>query len=190
MSKNRIIMTLLAFILISTLVFPTVSSAETTGGNSTIIEDTDTTEDLYTDEEPEYDPEYAALLEYVDALELIAKFEDKAVTSYTKNNRYVTASNRKQTYAAFNNTIIPNYTKFVVGLKRIKPTTPKLKQIHDTYIKGASLQLQAFTLFKKSLGSATINYKTFDQANVKLAAGYKLVDKYINDFQAYIDLFE
>ncbi|AJS60955.1 hypothetical protein [Paenibacillus sp. IHBB 10380] len=196
MIKNRIIMTLVAFVLISTLVFPTVSSAATqtalefiNGGHLNVD---DEYEETYTDDQEaqeEYDPKYEALLDYADQLELIAKFEDKAVTVYTKYS-YITSSNRKQTYAAFNNTIIPNYTKFVVGLKKIKPTTPELKKIHETYIKGASLQLQAFTLFKNSLSSKSINYKVFDQGNVKLAAGYKLVQKSSDDLEAYAATFE
>ncbi|HEY2494187.1 MAG TPA: hypothetical protein VGI33_14940 [Paenibacillus sp.] len=197
MLKRRITMVLLAFILISTIVFPAVSSAGTqtalefiNGGHLNV--DDEYENDTYTDDQEaqeEYDPEYVALLDYADQLGLIAKFEDKAVSSYT-NNSYVTSSSRKQNYAAFNNTIIPNYTKFVVGLKKIKPTTPKLKKIHETYIKGASLQLQAFTLFKNSLSSKSINYKVFDQGNVKLAAGYKLVQKSSDDFEAYAATFE
>ncbi|MGF7048933.1 hypothetical protein J2T13_003441 [Paenibacillus sp. DS2015] len=219
MFKNRIISALLAFILLGTLVFPAVSSAAATQKSieevntisleknnpvvtiNTAGENDFNSEDYYSDyddtftdedeEEYEYDPEFAEFLDYADQLELIASFENKAISSFEKYAYVnITSSNRKQAFITLNNSVVPNYTKFVVALKKIKPTNTTLKNIHATYIKGASLQLQGLTLMKNSLSTTKINSKLFYQANSKLDTGRTLVSKYSNDIDSYVAKFE
>ncbi|AJS60956.1 hypothetical protein [Paenibacillus sp. IHBB 10380] len=164
-------------------------SSKSVTNNKDTDEDYYSEDDTYTEDQGEYDPEYGAFLFYADQVELLAKLEDKAIAAYNQNN-YMTSSNRKKTYLAFNNTIVPTYTKFVVGLKKIKPSQTELKKIHATFIKGASLQLEGLTLIKKSISTQTINMKTFNQAQTKLDAGRKLVKKYSADLEAYAATFE
>lgn len=121
---------------------------------------------------------------YADQLTPFAKYEEAAVNTYAKY-RLVTPKTRKQAYLAFNNVIIPNYTKFVYFLKNVKTTNTYLAAMNADYIKGAKLQLEGFNLMKASLSKASIDQKMYKAANVKLNAGYKLIAKFSTDFENY-----
>ncbi|MDO7906623.1 hypothetical protein Q5741_09335 [Paenibacillus sp. JX-17] len=140
------------------------------------------------DQTEQVDPKLKQLQAYSKQIDNITKYEKKALDTASMNS-YISSTTRKKAYLAFNNTVVPNYTNFVVELKKIKPADPKLAVVHNKYIQGASLQLQAFTLIKQSVASTTINWKTFDQGNEKLRAGVKYIDQYNKDMKTYMKQF-
>ncbi len=151
-------------------------------------EDTGTDPDLDTGEDPELDPamlaEAEAMISYGDQLDAIAVYEERAVDTYNKF-RYVTSANRKQAYSALTYTVIPNYTKFLAGLKQIKPESVQLAKIHANYIKATSLHLEAMTLFKKYVSSPKLDVSILNKANKKVDAGMAALNSYKKALDAY-----
>ncbi len=117
-----------------------------------------------------------ALIKYLNQMALLEKYEKSALSAYNKY-RVVTPSNRKQAFLAFNNVIVPNYTKLVVGVKKVVPSNEELAVIHSYYLSGAKLQLEGLTMMKSSLYSTKIDNKKFANANKKIAAGIALFNK-------------
>lgn len=150
--------------------------------------DVTTEEDPWADLDPALVAEAQALTDYADQLDRIAMYEDKAVDTYNKF-RYVTSANRKQAYAALTYTVIPNYTKFLVGMKQIKPANSQLAKIHTHYIKAASLHLEAMKLFQKYVSSTTLNVSILNQANAKIDAGMTALNVYKKALTAYTAKF-
>ncbi|AIQ10950.1 hypothetical protein [Paenibacillus durus] len=141
------------------------------------------TDEDYTDDDAN-DVMLDALIEYVDQMAPLEKYENSALSAYNKY-RVVTPSNRKKAYLAFNNVIVPNYTKLVVGLKKIEPLNEELNVIHSHLLSGSKLQLEGFTIMKTSLYSTKIDYKKLTNANKKLAAGRALFDKAKTEINEY-----
>ncbi|MCL6604980.1 MAG: hypothetical protein K6T94_19115 [Paenibacillus sp.] len=118
------------------------------------------------------------LSDYTDQLQLIVNYEKKAITTINQY-KVVNDSTRKTIFLALNNTVVPNYTKFVSGLKNIKPNNnnAELKEIHNYYLAGAKLQLEGFTIARDSLKTTKINFTKFNAGDKKAAEGIKLLDK-------------
>ncbi|WP_156934332.1 hypothetical protein [Paenibacillus zanthoxyli] len=125
-----------------------------------------------------------ALVDYVDQLTPLEKYENLALSAYNKY-RVVSPPNRKQAYLAFNKVIVPNYTKLVVGLKKIDPSNDELAAIHSYYLSGAKLQLEGFTIMKNSLYSTKIDKKKYAEANKKMTAGTALFNKALAKMDEY-----
>ncbi|MDO7905493.1 hypothetical protein Q5741_03585 [Paenibacillus sp. JX-17] len=176
MKKQKWLSLILATAMSALIVLPAAASADTSVPGTTYSATDSTTAPL--------SPLAQQLQDYTAALEPLGVYEDKAIDTY-RNNNYVNAANRKTTFLAFNNIIVPNYTKFVQGLKAIQTPNSDLKYLHYKYTRGAYLQLEGLMLFKQSLYSQKINYKLFNQANDKLAAGRKLIDQFNTEFEAY-----
>ncbi|MFD2878215.1 hypothetical protein ACFTAO_22890 [Paenibacillus rhizoplanae] len=60
--------------------------------------------------------------EYSKQLELLENYEDKAITVYNQliDLRIKRLNKKKTFFLSLNNTVVPNYTKFVSGLKYLK----------------------------------------------------------------------
>jgi hypothetical protein len=126
------------------------------------------------------------LSDYTDQLQLLVNYEKKSIATI---NQYevVNDSTRKTIFLALNNTVVPNYTKYVSGLKNIKPNNnnAELKEIYNYHLAGAKLQLEGFIIMRDSLKTTKINYSKFDIGYKKVGDGVKqlnkasmLVDKY------------
>ncbi|WP_028588793.1 hypothetical protein [Paenibacillus massiliensis] len=196
MKRNAIVFAALALILSGTMLFPAVSSAAeadtTTDPFGTNIElgeeisptdETVTDEELYGDLDPELVQEYIEYMDYWDQLDQLDVYQGKAVDAYNNAPRLTNAT-RKQIFLALNNTIIPNYTKYVSGLKQIQPANPELAAIHQKIIRGSYLQLENMMLYKKAVSKTKINWTLYYQSNAKNEAGKKLM------YQAKLDLYE
>lgn len=74
---------------------------------------------------------------------------------------------------------MPNYTKYVSGLKNIKPNknNAELKEIYNYHLAGAKLQLEAFILMRDSMKTTKINFTKYNAAEKKGAEGIKLLNK-------------
>ncbi|GFN34191.1 hypothetical protein [Paenibacillus xylaniclasticus] len=127
------------------------------------------------------------VVDYFEALEKISKYETKALDAYSKII-IVTSKNRKETYLLFANTIVPNYEKFVKGLKAIKaPTTPELLKLHKAGINATSQQLDGLTMMKKALYKNPMDSSAWDKANKIINKAAPLVNKWGDDLVAYYD---
>ncbi|ASA20630.1 hypothetical protein [Paenibacillus donghaensis] len=124
---------------------------------------------------------------YIEQLEKIEKYESLAFDSYNKNT-FVTNNTRKKVLSAFDQTILPNYSKFVYHLKTLTAPNAELQKIHNTYVKGAKLQLEGMTLMRKSLYKSKVDFKTFDAANIKIKSGLKSLTAAMQALEDYAEL--
>ncbi|MFD1884570.1 hypothetical protein [Paenibacillus wenxiniae] len=126
---------------------------------------------------------------YLGELGSLLDYSDKAWATYN-TNEYVSSANRKQEYQMMTYTVIPNYIKFVAGLKQIKPQNAELAKIHAQYVKGASAELEAFKLYKKYVSSTQMNKVLLKKAQALLTTGNTLVEQYYSDMDQYQVRFE
>ncbi|WP_017812613.1 hypothetical protein [Paenibacillus shenyangensis] len=153
--------------------------------------DTDTygDEDTWANADPVLVEEASSFLDYSDQMEPLFSYETKAWDAYNINE-YVKSSNRKQEYKLMTYTVVPNYTKFVSGIKLIKPKNSELAKIHAKYVKGAYLELEGFVLYKKYVSSARLDDVILNKSKAKLKAGGKLIDQFNKEIDKYITKFD
>lgn len=116
--------------------------------------------------------------DYIRQLEPLITYEEKAINAHNQN-KGPNDTTRKTFFLSLNNTVVPNYTKFVSGLKNLKPNTAnaELKEIHNYYVAGAKLQLEGFTIMRDSLKTTKIDYSKFYAGNKKVKEGSIKLDK-------------
>ncbi len=150
----------------------------------------DVEDDTYSDDSSlnDIDPalldEFYQLDTYLGELGSLLDYSDKAWAAYNQSE-YVSSENRKQEYQLMTYTVIPNYIKFVTGLKQIKPENAELAKIHAQYVKGASAELQAFMLYKKYVSSTTMNKLLLKKSQAIMTTGSTFVDQYYSDMDQY-----
>jgi hypothetical protein len=108
------------------------------------------------------------LKNYQSAIKKISPLEVRAVEAYAN----VTGENFRDDFTLkniLNSKVIPTYTDFVVKLGRIVPQTIELKNIHQNYIEGANLQLEAFQIIIKGIEKE--DHSLIETANEKLNQG-------------------
>lgn len=200
MNKKTLCTALLAFLLIGTPLIPTASvfAAEDTTSTDTIDSEwssednsTNVDEDTYSGEEidPALLEEYEQLLDYADDFSVLADYENKSVDKLNTFNGFGT-SNRKQAYAALTKTIIPNYTLFLKGMKKIKTDNKELSAMQKVYIKGASLNLQGMKLLQKGLSTSKVNYTSIQKGIDLIGQGGDLVEQFNDRFDNYVTKFQ
>ncbi|MEK4348809.1 hypothetical protein [Paenibacillus sp. FSL P4-0184] len=116
------------------------------------------------------------LEDYIEQLQPLGSYEKKAITTLNQNS-FLNDSTRKTIFLTLNNTVLPNYTKFVSGLKNLKANNVELKEIHTSYLAGAKLQLEGFTIMRDSLRTTKINWSKFNAGEKKVAEGIKQLNK-------------
>ena len=116
------------------------------------------------------------LEDYIEQLQPLGSYEKKAITTLNQN-RLLNDSTRKTLFLNLNNTVLPNYTKFVSGLKNLKANNVELKEIHTSFLAGAKLQLEGFTIMRDSLKTTKINWSKFNAGEKKRAEGIKQLNK-------------
>ncbi|WP_411344977.1 hypothetical protein ACE3MZ_02470 [Paenibacillus sp. WLX1005] len=155
----------------------------------------DVEDDTYSDDgsldtiDPALEAEANEFVNYADAMDPLLTYEDKAWSAYNKND-YVSAANRKEEYRLMTYTVVPNYTKFVAGLKQVKPQNAKLAAMHAKYVKGAYAELEGFMLYKKYVSSTTLNKTLLKKAEAKLDSGGALIDQFYSELDDYITRFD
>lgn len=198
MNKKILSTALLAFLLIGTSLIPTASvfAAEETATSTdsewmTEDDNTNVDEDTYTekDVDPALVEEYEQAMAYMDQLTPLQNYEDTAINQLHQLG-VLNASTRKHVYTKLNKTIIPNYTKFVKGMKKIKPENEELIAIHKQTLQAISLQLQGMTLIQKSVSTTKINLKTLNTGIDKLTKGSAMIDEVYDYFNTYITKFQ
>ncbi|AIQ74357.1 hypothetical protein PODO_14450 [Paenibacillus odorifer] len=121
---------------------------------------------------------------YSNQIAAIFKFDEIASEAYVKN-RIDTGNNRKQRYTAFNNVIIPNYTKLVIEAKKIKAPNTELQVLHDIYLKAIKLQLEAMTMMKEALYKTKVSSTAINAANKKMDEGVKYEGQFVDGINKY-----
>jgi len=124
------------------------------------------------------------LEEYMKQVSALDKYEIAALSPLDKYDS-VNASNRKAVYISLTNSVIPNYTKFVTGMKAIKPGTKELATIHTYIVTGVSYHLQALILSQKALSTTKINAKTFSDGDKLLEKSIAQIAKWHTEFDKY-----
>ncbi|MCW3795329.1 hypothetical protein OM416_27355 [Paenibacillus sp. LS1] len=185
MKKSWVLSIIMSFVLLGGVFAPAGSYAAAADDSTTTYSEDEYYEEIDTSEqEPIPTVEEEDFLGYLDQLESAAVYEEKAFNALG-GGFYITSSNRKSVFLKLTNTAIPNYTKYVSKLKLIKPQNTELQKIHANLIKGSYTQLEGFQLAKKSVSKTTVNSAVLKQANAKIAAGKKNIEKYQKEFAAY-----
>ncbi|WP_222125204.1 hypothetical protein [Paenibacillus xylanexedens] len=131
------------------------------------------------------DQSYEEFKEYTTQLFALETYEAKAFTALESIDTQVTSTNRKSMYLKLTNTVIPNYTKLVSKAKQIKPTNPKLKKIHATFIKASYTQLEGYLLYQKAVSKNKVNYTLLKQGNAKVNTAGVLMNQCEQQLYAY-----
>ncbi|MEK4662354.1 hypothetical protein MHH93_10675 [Priestia sp. FSL H7-0729] len=184
MKKSWVLSIIMSFVLLGGVFAPAGSYAAAADDSTTTYSEDEYIEVDTSEQEPIPTVEEEDFLNYLDQLDLAAVYEEKAFNALG-GGFYITSSNRKSVFLKLTNTAIPNYTKYVSKLKLIKPQTAELKKIHASLIKGSYTQLEGFQLAKKAVSKTTVNSAVLKQANAKIAAGKKSIEKYQKELSAY-----
>ncbi len=184
MKKSWVLSIIMSFVLLGGVFAPAGSYAAAADDSTTTYSEDEYIEVDTSEQEPIPTVEEEDFLNYLDQLDLAAVYEEKAFNALG-GGFYITSSNRKSVFLKLTNTAIPNYTKYVSKLKLIKPQTAELQKIHASLIKGSYTQLEGFQLAKKAVSKTTVNSAVLKQANAKIAAGKKSIEKYQKELSAY-----
>lgn len=174
----------MSFVLLGGVFAPAGSYAAAADDSTTTYSEDGYSEVDTTEEEPELTADEEDFLNYMDQLDGVAIYEERAFNALAGSS-YITSSNRKSVFLKLTNTAIPNYTKYVSKLKLIKPQNTELQKIHAKLIKGSYTQLEGFQLAKKSVSKTTVNSAVLKQANTKIDQGKKNINQYQKELSAY-----
>ena len=108
------------------------------------------------------------LMNYQSEIKKISPLEIEAIEAYSN----VTGPNFRDDFTfknILNSKVIPTYSDFVDKLGRIIPQTFELKNIHQNYVEGANLQLEAFKIMTKGIEKE--DRSLINTANEKLNQG-------------------
>lgn len=184
MKKSWVLSIIMSFVLLGGVFAPAGSYAAADNSTTTYSEDEYYEEVDTSEQEPIPTAEEEDFLNYLDQLDTASVYEEKAFNALG-GGFYITSSNRKSVYLKLTNTAVPNYTKYVSKLKLIKPQNAELKKIHANLIKGSYTQLEGFQLAKKAVSKTTVNSAVLKQANAKIDAGKKNIEKFHKELSAY-----
>lgn len=184
MKKSWVLSIIMSFVLLGGVFAPAGSYAAAADDSTTTYSEDEYVEVDTSEQEPLPTVEEEDFLNYMDQLDSASVYEEKAFDALG-GGFYITSSNRKSVFLKLTNTAIPNYTKYVSKLKLIKPQNTELQKIHANLIKGSYTQLEGFQLAKKAVSKTTVNSAVLKQANAKIAAGKKNIEKYQKELSAY-----
>jgi hypothetical protein len=125
------------------------------------------------------DPVAIDLTNYVNQGVLqIAELEQKSLERYAA----VTGPNYRsdqEVYAALNNRVIPLYSRFLKGLRKIKPKTQQVRNLNRIYIRGSESLLDGFETLKVAIEQK--DPKLVQVVNEKLEKGRMENEKWRKD---------
>lgn len=156
-----------------------------------------------TTQEGKYDTYFAEYRKQVNP-ELWEKYDDYVIYFYA-NHKYdsyqLTALNtyeknkklKKSTIpkgkTAMKNIVIPNYKKFLAGIKSIKPTQPELIAIHNKLIKATSIRLEALMLYQQYISSKNLDERFVEKHYTKMNAANALSLEFRQEISDYAEQF-
>ncbi|WIM40829.1 hypothetical protein PO903_08120 [Paenibacillus sp. PK4536] len=187
----RVIVMLMVFTLIPVFYSSATIHAATTNKpmsnqSPSAPEPIDIEEDTYSDHEvaPELQQAFDDYVDYYSQYKEWVPYETKAVSILNKYKK-VLASTRKQAYSEMTNIAIPNYKKFLSGMKQLKPNNNDLSTIHSKLIKGTTLQLEGMILFQKYVSKLNPDPTIIKKANVKFTQGQLLISEFNEEIALY-----
>ncbi|MFC5532374.1 hypothetical protein [Cohnella yongneupensis] len=122
---------------------------------------------------------------YVAAVSKLVKYEQTALELYEKYQT-PSASTRKAADLAFTKSIVPNYQKFVSGLKAIKsPTTPELLKLHKMGVNAAAKQLNALINMNNAIHKNPMDKTSLANAKKTLSTTIPDMKKWANNLGIY-----
>ncbi|WP_433750966.1 hypothetical protein [Paenibacillus amylolyticus] len=184
MKKSWVLSFIMSFVLLGGVFAPAGSYVAAADDSTATYSEDEYYEIDTSEEEPELTAEEEDFLNYLNLLDTASVYEEKAFNALG-GGFYITSSNRKSVFLKLTNTAIPNYTKYVSKLKLIKPQNAELQKIHANLIKGSYTQLEGFQLAKKAVSKTTVNSAVLKQANAKIDAGKKNIEKFHKELSAY-----
>ena len=102
-----------------------------------------------------------------DKMKKIAPLESVAMNSY---NSVRTELRKDSSIDALNNTVIPNYQRFVGELKAVNPETQEVREVLKIYVEGAALQLKSLEMMALSLKNKDSNLFFDANKNIREAS--------------------
>ena len=78
--------------------------------------------------------------------------------------------------------LVPEVVAFIGEMEEINPSDPKLRALHDVYLKAWNLQSKGMTLSIAALEAQ--DYEKIAEANEALAEGRALMRQFASDFEA------
>lgn len=92
------------------------------------------------------------LIQYVQTdLPGIKGEETAAVEKYNEVCSNIKNMDRSEVVAAFQDTIIPNYTTFCSNLEKLAPKTQEVQTLKEEYVSGVKLQLEGMKELQKAI---------------------------------------
>ncbi|SFA98355.1 hypothetical protein SAMN05216312_102667 [Cohnella sp. OV330] len=119
-------------------------------------------------------------------LDKIHPYYTKALLTYEQYNT-VTTKNRKQAAESFTKLIVPNATKFLTELKKVKVNNKEISAYHKSYIKASSLQLEGYTLISQAISKSKIDNATYKKGKQKVEESKALIQQFWIGFNSYDD---
>lgn len=165
----------------ATSITHTKTTSSSSASEPTYVED-----DTYSDIEvaPELQQAFDDYIDYYNQYKEWVPYETKAVSILNKYKK-VLASTRKQAYSEMTNIAIPNYKKFLSGIKQMKPNNTDLSTMHSKFIKGTTLQLEGMILFQKYVSKLNPDPTIIKKANVKFTQGQLLISEFNEEIALY-----
>lgn len=141
-------------------------------------------DDTYNEVAPELQQTFDDYVNYYNQYKEWVPYESKAATILNKYKK-VLASTRKQAYSEMTTIAIPNYKKFLSGIKQIKPNNTELSTMHAELVKGTALQLEGMILFQKYVSKLNPDPTIIKKANVKFTQGQLLISEFNEEIAVY-----
>jgi len=111
-----------------------------------------------------------------------------ALNTYEKNKK-LKKSTLSKGKAAMKNIVIPNYKKFLAGIKSIKPTQPELITIHHKLIKSTSIRLEALILYQQYISSKNLDERFVEKHYIKMNTANALSLEFRQEISDYAEQF-
>jgi hypothetical protein len=116
------------------------------------------------------------ILNYVNKeLKNAQELEDKAVSAY-EGVAGANYTDDPTMHDALVNEVIPTYTELIIELESVSIESEELKEIHEIYLSGANLQLNAFEKIKEAIEKQDSNM--IEEANQLLEEGRLQIEDY------------
>jgi hypothetical protein len=126
------------------------------------------------------------IVAYLNQFDALSKYSSKAVDAYNANLIYNT-KNRKAMYDLYKKTIIPNYTIYVNGIKKIKLKNKELARIHKILIQYADTTLKGYIEIQGSISKPPGNTKAFNKGIATIEKGQDHLSRFNEELEKYVE---
>lgn len=135
-----------------------------------------------------YKQAYHDYVDYYAQLDPLLKHEEIALKIF-KENKKVDPNDHRSAYVEITGIALPNYKKFVQGVKQIYAPNQDIARMHKKYVRGSIFQLEGMLLFQKYLSKKKLDPTVLKKANTKLAAANTLLTQFHKEIDTYNNRF-